>query len=374
MADAVPDGGLWISARAPTAELDVHLPLEIPQAGLIWADDAQISPRPGAIDAGTLLGRERPLRWDGADDGLMRARFEATDGCSTQRWDIIAPGDADPLDLPVPPGADPLAMPLLSGRIAVDVMRDVPYRDRLSGALGPALALPRQTSRRALRQVIGTWRGGHATCDPAAAQGTWFVYPIDAIECVPGDTAPTVIIDRCGAVIPQPADRDLCGRIDNDAVALRAGGRLPLAADGDGWRIGARWQLVAPAIPQASAPPELAGDWRRVRVSEQLRERAVDGPGPATESALLLASGTPADGPWAVITGDGRLTISLNRRPMQAVLLAYDGAEARFAIDGGACLGQPRDATGRIDSDGALVIEEWLADEGILRTWTLDRQ
>lgn len=373
-AETVPDGGLWISARAPAAELDVHLPLDTPQAGLVWGDDPQFSPRPGPVDAGSLLGRERPLRWEGAEQGLLRARFEASDGCVTQSWQIIAPGDANPLDLPVPPGLDPLTLPSLHGEIAVDVIADVDYRDRLSGALGSVRTLPRQTSRRALRRVTGTWRGGASACETSPAQGTWYAYPADGAACVDGDAAPVVIIDRCGAVVPQPADPALCGRIDDGAVNLREGGRLPLVANDDGWRIGARWQLVPPTTPQAAPPPELVGDWHRASVSEQRRERGADGPGPATESALLLASGAPADGPWANLSEDGRLTITLNRRPLQAALLSYDGSEAAFAIDGGACRDAPRSATGWLDPDGALIIEEWLPEAGVLRRWTLNRQ
>lgn len=367
----VPDGGLWLTARAAQFEHATHVPLDTAAAGLEWADDPAISPRPGPLDAGAVMARERPrLRWQ-PGPGLMRADFELTDGCSRERWQIVAPAALGELDLPLPPGRDPLARPLLIGSVRLDEIADASYAARLNGALGPAFALPQHSNRVQVRGNAGAWRAGPASCSAHPVQGRWFAHPTDA-ACVPGEAAQAVIVDRCGNLIPLPEAPALCGTILGGTVELRAGSRLQLAPRGDGWRLGDAWILRPPLTPVQDAPPELLGEWFQVSASEQAYEVGPNGPGVAMGSELIIETGNPSAGPWATIDREGRIEITLRNRPLSAILVGYDGATARLLIDGRACLDTPPEATAR-DDDGVLVIEEWVPDEGVLRRWRLTR-
>lgn len=371
-ADAIPGGGLWVAARSTDLDLAVHVPLDTEGAGLDWPGDPAITPRPGAIDAGAVIARDRPrLRWE-AGPGLLRADLELTDGCARARWQVIAPAEPGALDLPLPPRSDPLDRPLLTGSTRIDEIVGIGYGARLSGELGRPAELPIHTNRRRVRGSSGAWRAGPATCDPSPAQGSWYAHERDS-TCDPGAPAQTIIVDRCGAVIPLPEDPALCGEIVDDTVALRAGGRLALSPDGDGWRFGDRVRLRAPLAPATPAPPELLGRWFQVSMSEQPYEAGPDGPGVASGSERILEVGEPSAGPWAEIDAEGRVTVTLDRHPLAAILTRYDGASARLIIDGRACPEAPPHAVAR-DEDGTLVIEEWVPSEGLVRRWRLSRR
>lgn len=369
--ETIPGGGLWISARAPDAAVDVHLPLDTPSAAVDWPATIEPSPRPGPVDAGSLLTRDQPLRWP-AQPGLMRLHLDTSDGCRAETWEIVAPAEPGLLEWPVVPGDDPLIRPSLRGAWQIEAADGLDYADRLSGADGPERLLPQRIRRRTRRRVEGTWRGASERCDPHPAQGRYFVLPQSAGACTPGDTAPSLVVDRCGHLIPTPADPQLCGQILSEAVTL-AGRRQPIEAVEDGWLLGDRWRLLAPTAAGTAPPPEMIGEWYRAQVSEQPRATASDGgPGIAEAPAVRLAVGNPAAGPWARLDGAGRLTITLARGGIEARLTDYDGAVARFTILGGTC-DEARSATGRV-ADGQLIIEEWLPASGVLRQWILTRQ
>lgn len=368
----VPTGGLWLTAQAPDHAQAAHVPLDTPAAGLAWPDDPAISPRPGPIDAGAIIARDRPrLQWQ-ATPGLLRADFEITDGCTTDTWSIVAPADTGSLDLPLPPGRDPLRSPLLLGNVRVDRLADASYAARLSGALGPAAAAPTHSARQTVLGRSGAWRAGTASCTASPVQGTWYVEPTDA-ACDPSADAQQVIVDRCGNLIPVPADPGLCGAISGSTVALRAGGRLRLRRDGDGWLLGDRLRLRPPLDGGMMPPPELIGDWFRARVSEQVHEPEGDGPGVPRDSEVVLAVADPRGGPWAELTPSGRLTVRLDARPLEAILQSFDGVTARFLVEGRLCSAEPRVIEATFDAD-QLVIEEWLADRAVLRRWRLGRR
>jgi hypothetical protein len=370
--ETIPDAGLWISTHAPSADVDVHLPLDTDAAAITWPEPSELSPRPGPIDAGSLLTREQPLRWP-AQAGLMRLRLEVSDGCQQAEWQIVAPADRGLLEWPVVDGRDPLTQPALRGVWQIEAAEGISYSERLNGSEGPARLLPQRTRRRTVHRVEGTWRGATERCTPHPAQGRYFVHRQDEAACAMGDDAPSLVVDRCGHLLPDPADPTLCGQIF-DMNAELAGRREPVRADDGDWLLGDLWRLMPVATDGAMPPPEMLGDWHRAQVTEQQRAIGGDGgPGVAEAPAFRLAVGAPQEGPWARMDAAGRLTITLSRRALEARLLNYDGAIARFAILGGACREQPRTATGRL-RDGELIIEEWLPDEGVLRQWILARQ
>lgn len=381
-----PDVGIWLQATArqvgvarAVAEIGQHVGLQTDGVTLRFPDAPQLAPAPSTPEGAPVFSRAAPVaRW-GSDSGAawVSLGLDAV-GCGSARWTVAGDPALGELQVPEASG-DVLDAPLLAVWAERVEIGDLGY-EAVTGPDTPRAELvPKVAARWGRRAVRGYWRGGASTCAPDARAGLYTVQSIDA-DCALGGSGQTVLVDRCGALVPLASGPLACGALVG--ARLNSPGRAALeVVDAAGGLAlvgaGAALLLTPQAGPMAPPLPALGGDWFRYQLTERSHDRAEDGSlGIARTAPVRVAEGDASGGPWVVFEAGGRVRSAVPRQPWSGRLLDFDGADGRLEIDDAGCAGEVRSVVLGADEGGLTLTETVVVDEATaqVRVLTLWRR
>ncbi len=373
--------GLWVEGRAveiggaaPRATRGIHLPLDSTGQTLTWAAPLEVAPGFRADAQRAFFGRPaQPLRVGGPAEAAtwLEVQMVGDDGCDRVAWRVVAPPDGPELTLPRPGVGDPLALPRIEARVALVGWGGVEYADLFAAGAADALAPGLATRATWSRAAEGAWRGGSAGCSPDDRQGLYAAYDA-AATCRAGDVAPRVLVDRCGAVVGDPA-LGLCGQLIDQTFVGVAAPPAPVSAGEEGALVIAREGgavRLEPTRTRGDPPPRaLLGRWSAFERFE-LRE-APDG---TRDDEVRVAAGGGDGGPWLVVDAEGWARLRTPEVAFDAAV-RVDAEGVTLDVAGPGCAEVPRSLPAAFDGEVLTLRETLPTREGglLLRRIVLRR-
>ncbi len=358
--------GLWLRAEARRvggvveASSAVHLPIDAQQAVLAWLPALQTSPRPGPRESAGLVRRVgEAVIWSGVDAAsLMRLELEGTDGCRRARWTVVTDAAAEGLSLPKPVDQDPLSLPLIRARTEVIELSGIEYQELIGRAAFPPVELPLRSPRVRRRAVEGFWRGGSSDCEASDLRGRYALH--EPAVCRRGVSAPTVVVDHCGVLLPSPQAARIigCGHLEDGALVTEDA-RVPIEVEEGVIVVGTRPQLRL--VPLEDGPgdppgPDVVGSWYRVQVREQ-RRRVEDGVATVGLGEVVTRfTGGPEAGPWLEVDAAGRATFAAGELSFEGVVRVSE-AGRRLIVRPSGCEGEERSFAISVAAEGLRLTE-----------------
>jgi len=320
------------------AQASAVLAIDAEEARLPWPAPFTLRPGPReAVEALPLAATE--MGWDvlGAEGSTwMEIELTGVGGCSGTRWHVFSPPNGR-LTLPSDAPDGLLSSPLIFGRVSAVTVAERDYSD-LVGSEGGAVSLldslgaPYTAGLWQRRSLSGYWRGDVGTCSGEIVPERYAAYRRGG-ECLPGDAAPTVLRDRCGAMVTlEGTGAVACTLPSENGLESLSGAEVGLA-EGVGTDLvvtqGGRTFDLSP-YPRAEAAPPMGwtGRYQRYRVVDQLAygDETVLGD-PLTEP-FVVEFGDLGAGPWASLSADGVFEVSTQTAAFSVVLKAFDGTTA----------------------------------------------
>ena len=363
---------VWVEAGTQAlgggtvAQTSALLGPDIQEAVLPWADELTL--QPGARDVLDALPLDRTgPGWDisGVSDlSWVEAEFVAPGGCGTARWRVFGPpGDRLLLPSGAPEGL--LTAPLIHGRISAVSVSGQGYSDLVGSPGGAArllepLSTPYTANLWRRRSVAGYWRGTLESCEGDVEPALHAAY-LRGDACVPGEATPTVVRDRCGALVTLGASLTVACSLPTETGLRSVSGASVEVEEGpsDGLVVtqgGRRTDLTPYPIPSAAPPMGWTGRYQRYRVVDQLAYGDEDAVGDPLTAPFIVEAGDVDGGPWAELKADGVLEVATQTARFTVVMQAFDGLEATGVHSAPGCEGVAVRHRLRME-DGTLVLE-----------------